>query len=373
MTPGPVTVSGFITESKGVSQAARLTLLGLERAGYAPISHNIRSALDHGPGGKAELPSQGRGGVWVLHCNAPEAVTALATINKQSWRGLYRIGYWVCELPTIPRSWVKASRFFHEIWVPSEFVAKALRDSGVETNISIMPHPVALGRVAAKPDRDRFNLPSDAFCVLAMGDLLSSAARKNLLGAIAIFRAAFPEPSKGAHLTVKVMNSTQSDFAALAERVSGGRPDIRFFTENLSEDGVQSLIASCDVLLSPHRAEGFGLVLAEALMLGVPPLATGWSGNVDFMGGLQELMIDYELTQVDDPFGVYTSRQLKWAEPSANDAVQKLLALAGSPELRRSLAARGRRAVETQAEAWSRDRLTSMPFGSLADPRGNPN
>ena len=44
-----------------------------------------------------------------------------------------------------------------------------------------------------------------------------------------------------------------------------------------------SLIASCDCYVSLHRSEGFGLTMAEAMYLGKPVIATGYSGNLDFM------------------------------------------------------------------------------------------
>ena len=46
---------------------------------------------------------------------------------------------------------------------------------------------------------------------------------------------------------------------------------------------VNGLLAACDAVVSLHRSEGFGLILAEAMYLGKPVVATGWSGNMDFM------------------------------------------------------------------------------------------
>jgi hypothetical protein len=41
-----------------------------------------------------------------------------------------------------------------------------------------------------------------------------------------------------------------------------------------------ALIAACDIVLSPHRAQGLGFVPAEAMRLGKSVIATGWSGNI---------------------------------------------------------------------------------------------
>ena len=49
------------------------------------------------------------------------------------------------------------------------------------------------------------------------------------------------------------------------------------------DDDVISLYASADCFISLHRSEGLGLGMMEAMLLGKPVIATGWSGNLDFM------------------------------------------------------------------------------------------
>ena len=263
--PGPVIVSGLIAETKGVSQAARLTIAGLKAAGYAPVEHDLRPLFTAGLGARGRLPVDRAGGVWIVHVNAPEAIHALAYLDPAAWIGRYRIGYWAYELPRVPPAWVRASEAFHEIWAPSRFVAEALKASGVAKTIRVMPHPVSLAWAPVQPDRAVWQIPSGEFCVLAMGDLKSSAARKNLLGAIEIYKRAFPAPAHGSRLILKVQSEdAHPRFRAAADLAVSGRRDIVFFTDSLSHTDMARLIASSDVLLSPHRSEGFGLPLAEA-------------------------------------------------------------------------------------------------------------
>lgn len=364
--PGPLVVSGLISESKGVSQGARLTIAGLRSAGFALAEHDLRPLLTAGPGARGKLPVDRSGGVWIMHINAPEAVHALAYLDPDQWLGRYRIGFWAYELPRVPASWVRASKAFHEIWAPSHFVAEALKASGVTKSVRVMPHPVSLAKSDASPDRSAYQIPAADFVVLAMGDLRSSATRKNLIGAIEIYKRAFPAPARGSRLILKVQSQdAHPRFRSAAGLAAAGRPDILFFTDDLSQPEMARLIASCDVLLSPHRSEGFGLPLAEAFLAGVPALATGWSGNLDFMGSLPELTIRHTLVPVRDPFGVYRAPGLEWAEPDVEDAAAKLRALTASLDLRRDLAARGRAAVEAQAAAWSREELDQTELGRL--------
>lgn len=364
--PGPLIVSGLISESKGVSEAARLTIRGLAAAGYPVSTMDLRTILNARSADEASLCARGEGGVWLIHANAPEALKALARLAPAQWLGRYRIGYWAYELPAIPPLWSAASQAFHEIWVPSRFVAEALMASGVAIPIRVMPHPVATGDPTTPPDRARFSIPSNKFAVLAVGDLNSSETRKNLLGAIDIYRRAFPAPDGKTVLIVKTQSGeTHPAFRVRAEAAVGGRKDIVLVAKTLSQLDVRRLIASCDVLLSPHRSEGFGLTLAEAFLHGVPALATGWSGNLDFMRGLPELLIDSVQAPVRDPQGVYRGAGLRWADPNPADAAAKLRMLANDPALRADLAARGSAAVLRLSDAWDRSELDATALGRL--------
>ena len=64
---------------------------------------------------------------------------------------------------------------------------------------------------------------------------------------------------------------------------------------------MSGLMAAADIVLSLHRSEGFGLVPAEAMQLGKPVVATGWSGNMDFMNARNSAPVSYSLVPVQDP------------------------------------------------------------------------
>jgi hypothetical protein len=366
ITPGPLVVSGLMAEAKGVSEGARLTVAALAAEGFGPVAHDLRPVFNAG----GDFPTTAPGGVWLLHVNAPEAIQALGRLRPESWLGRHRIGYWAYELPRVPASWVRIAQAFHEIWAPSSFVVDALQGSGVKTPIRLMPHPVAIGDPPGRPDRASFGIPGDAFAVLALGDLQSSATRKNLIGAISIYTAAFPSEGE-ARLIVKVREQGAfPKFLELARQYARGRQDILFMTQNLSGQDMRRLVASSSVVLSPHRSEGFGLPLAEAFLAGVPALATGWSGNMEFMSGLPELLIRSRPVQVDDAFHVYRAAGQTWAEPDVDDAAARLRTLAASPELRRDLAEKGRRAVEALSAPWRRGALKDTPIGRLTTAAG---
>jgi glycosyltransferase involved in cell wall biosynthesis len=100
-----------------------------------------------------------------------------------------------------------------------------------------------------------------------------------------------------------------------------------------------ALTACADIVLSLHRGEGFGLVLAEAMLLGKPVVATGWSGNTDFMDGSNAALVSYRLVPARDDRSVYRGL---WAEPDVAEAAVLLRGLADDASLRRDLGERAR-------------------------------
>lgn len=364
-SPGPLVVSGLLSEAKGISRAAQLTVMGLRHAGLDPAPHDLRPLLSLGGGAApGEAFDQPRG-VWLMHVNAPEAMRALAALPPDVWRGRYRIGYWAYELARLPPAWTRAAAAFDEIWAPSRYVAEAMAASGITKPIRIMPHPVGLD-VAP-----RLAAPLEApFTVLAMGDFASSAARKNLAGAVEIYTHAFPDPSTEQRLVIKTHSRASSPEAArMIAKLVKARPDITVVDEALPHPEVMKLIASSHTLLSPHRAEGYGLPLAEALLLGVPVLATDWSGNVDFMADSPDLLIPHTLIPVNDPHGVYRMQGAMWAEPAIEEAVLKLRALRNSPERRKRAVTSAQATLRNQLAAWSADALANTALARFAPGR----
>jgi glycosyltransferase involved in cell wall biosynthesis len=106
-------------------------------------------------------------------------------------------------------------------------------------------------------------------------------------------------------------------------------PNIRLMDERLDGDAVTALVASADVLLSLHRAEGFGLVLADAMALGVRVIATGWSGNLDFCP--PETRVPFRLVPASDRQHTYALAGAAWAEPDIAAAARMLAEAARQP------------------------------------------
>lgn len=357
---GPLIVSGFLNEHFGIAKTGKTTIEGLEQAGFDVIEHDIREWLQPDSFGRRYLPQNADGGVLLMVCNAPEAMVALSRIRPADLQSVYRIGYWVYELPTLPKDWARTARLFDELWAPTEFVAEMLRK--VHDRVHVMPYWLhAAAQETDLPPRD------GSFVVSTAGDVRSSTTRKNISGAIAMFETAFPEPSSQARLRIKLSNTGEGMnwLDPVFERVSR-RKDVEIIDEHFSQEEMTSFIAASDVYLSAHRAEGYGLALAEAMQLGVVPLATGYSGNLDFMRPFPELLIDYDLIKVEDPTGIYRPADGQvWADPSVADGAKRLRALFEHPDERLDLARRCQEHIRSFNARWSRDAFSDARWTKL--------
>jgi hypothetical protein len=154
-----------------------------------------------------------------------------------------------------------------------------------------------------------------------MFDYHSVFERKNPLAAIEAFRRAF-QPGAGAKLALKCINSADdpTNHARLLA-AADEHEDVHIIDGYMSPTENDALIAACDCYISLHRSEGFGLTPAEAMVLGKPVIATGYSGNLDYMSPQNSYLVDYELTPIGPGNAPYPPDGV-WAEPSAEHAAR---------------------------------------------------
>ena len=129
----------------------------------------------------------------------------------------------------------------------------------------------------------------------------SGVDRKNPWASVEAFLGAFPDDD-GVRLVVRVNEQAGPEPGDLIVRLrERAAHDSRIIQVTGSLDYVEtlSLYASCDAYVSMHRSEGLGLGPMEAMSLGLPVVATGWSGNMDFMTEENSCPVPYRLIPVD--------------------------------------------------------------------------
>ena len=345
---GGIAVGGEIGRASGLGEAARLMLHGLD----ALCVPNWRFTAGLGTGGTSESPPMPDGAPLLLHVNAPHLPLAMLRLGRSRIRGRRIVGCWAWELPVVPPDWRAGAALVHEAWAPSRFTAAALEPL-LPGRVRVVPYPVAARPPAPGAlDRAAFGLPEDAVVTLCAFSLASSFERKNPLAAIAAHRQAFgARPDRILLLKVNEPAHHQADMARL-QGAAGDLPNVRFETRTLPRADHHALMAACDLVLSLHRSEGFGLVPAEAMLLGKPVVATAWSGNLDFMQDFEgqpcSALVPYHLVPAADPRGVYDAPGAVWAEADLGYAAAQLRRLADDPAARAGLGAAGQRAAQAR-------------------------
>jgi glycosyltransferase involved in cell wall biosynthesis len=209
--------------------------------------------------------------------------------------------------------------------------------------------------------------------VLAGFDLKSNAARKNPWAALDAYERAVPEPGL-ARLVLKVASAGHDPEAyRRLEARAAARPDITLINRHLSDEAMRRLMASVDVVVSLHRSEGFGLFLAEAMWLGKPVVATGWSGNMDFMDAASAGLVRYSLVEAGEEAGPYAGG--RWAEPDVEHAAALLGRLVRDADHRAAMgkAALAKAEAVFAAERWVAGVSASLnlpPLGEAPAKRG---
>jgi glycosyltransferase involved in cell wall biosynthesis len=125
-------------------------------------------------------------------------------------------------------------------------------------------------------------------------------------------------------------------------RPNNAFPRVHLIHGELSAEEVAGLYRhpTIKALVAPTRGEGYGLPLLEAAAVGLPVIATNWSGHLDFLNLGKFISLDYDLrevhaSRVDNQIFMKGSR---WAEVREEDFKKKLTKFRNSSTIPRSWA-----------------------------------
>ncbi len=343
-----VSLVGYPRGEFGLGEDIRLLRASLNEVQIKPTVINApwtimaRQAIDE-PSIEADVATFD-GDVMIYVMPAFDTLTLLNKVGPGAFSARRKIGFWQWELERFPPPARMAMELVDEIWCHSEHSARAFRGATDKPVIKV-PLPVVVPELP-RVSRSNFGLEDDSFVVFTSFDGASSISRKNPLGAILAFQAAFPrETHHKARLIVKAMNV--HDDSLWRECMRKASQDRRIIIRNTVIDRVEyyELLQCCDVVLSLHRAEGFGRLMAEAMALGIPVVASAYSGNMDFMNGSNSWLVSGETLPVlsgDYPF----YQDQIWFEPDVGSAAEALRDCASNAEKRQQFVIAAKQTID---------------------------
>lgn len=325
-----IEIVGLFYNASGLGESARLCAQQLRDEGYKIRCTSVEDFLFK----KKEIPwdfqddaKEDEIGLRIIHLNPPMIPPYALRVGKRNFSSLYNVGYWAWELEHLPPEWVKSLSYINAIIAPSNFTCETVRHY---TNKPVfkVPHAVRIEKTA--PDmRAKLGFNDDDFIVTSVFSVQSSLERKNPEGLIAAFTQAFPD-TDNAHLVFKVSAASIDKDRLIA--MAQNHPRIHFIDDIWPHEDILGLIQTSDIYASLHRSEGFGLAIAEAMILGTPVMATNWSGNTDFCTQENSFLVDYTMINVESTHPDFVRAGMSvWADPDIAHAAYILRAVYEDP------------------------------------------
>jgi glycosyltransferase involved in cell wall biosynthesis len=338
-----INVVGYLRAAMGLGEAGRLTLrsltkAGLQARGLATSLNSVSKQTDRSCDHLIEPEANGRFQLFSINCDQlPQVIDHLKPVLRAD---AYRIIAPFWELSNLPDAWLPAIDAVDEVWAPTRFIQMTLAKK-VRKPVIHMPLTLDFQRPHCA-ERSQFGLPNRSFLFFFAFDYFSFLGRKNPMGVVDAFKRAFRSGGRtpSVHLVLKTMNSDiVPDSGRAMREMLKDDPDITLIEKTLMREETLALIAACDAVVTLHRSEGLGLLVAEAMALGKPVIATDYSATTELVTPDTGWPVEYRLIPVQE--GAYPFHEGQtWADANIDHAAWQMRQVVDDkPEVERRVAA----------------------------------
>ena len=339
-----VNVIGYFQSALGNGETGRLVVSSLEKHS---IPHSLISADFLAPNRAKEendlvFEKKGKYAINLFCIDIVYLLPFLRKFGVDFIKDRYNILLFFWETNILPDDRRKLFDYFDEVWVTTRYNQECL-SSLISIPVTHIPHPLQLNYIQNAPTKSSFGL-DDKFTFLFCFDFFSNCQRKNPLAVIRAFQKAFPEKND-VQLVLKSQNGhfNKHVLQPLMEEAKGDSRII-WIDESMDQKRRYDLMNACDCYVSLHRSEGFGLTMAEAMLLEKPVIATGYSGNLDFMNPDNSFLCGYKLVSVGLNNYPYPPKGV-WADVNIDEAVFWMDFVFNHPEEAKAKAAQGKKDI----------------------------
>lgn len=335
---------GPFEKASGLGQATRLSAQILAQTGYSvnPVNFGLDNPAPEGFSKVGKLSEFKRAKVNLIHLNA-ESIPLVYAYGPDVFSDAYNIGYFYWELDSPAACHHLALDMLDEVWVSTDYgvqiyqphTDKPVVNAGMcYEDLPQIDKPAARDGVLA-----RFGWDEGTFVFLVAFDSFSFVQRKNPLGVLKAFDQAFAAIGT-VRLVIKtqnrekVMDPVQARIWDAVDAAVAADPRITVLNETLEYQALLELKAGCDCYISLHKSEGWGFGMIEAMNLGVPVVATAYSGNMDFCSDETAFLVDYDEVELEQDDYIFVLPGQKWAEPDVASAARQMRLVWGNDEMR---------------------------------------
>ena len=321
--------------------------------------------------------------VTLLHMQPDDAVEVLTRMPAHLIDSGRIVGFFMWETEKLPVAHELGLHLVDEVWTASSYCVQAFLRAKPDVAVFNVGHLVAEAAPALDFDvRGWAGAGAGATLFYYGFDAHSWITRKNPVAVVRAFRAAFPAGEPVA-LLIKTRHAAVADdpkwshwWRELYEE-AGADDRIAIRDDDLDPGRMAALNASCDVLVSLHRSEGFGLGLAQAMLCGKPVIASAYSGVLDLMGESDALLVRTATRAVRPGEFLYSDPGQVWGEPEVAHAAELMRFAHANPDAAKRIGENGRARVLSQCSlnAMSRRyaaRLGQVGASSAHEPAASP-
>ncbi len=308
---GPVTaLNGLGVSSRGYMQALLSADIKLNVVRWRSGFERVREI-------PLETPTRPLQPINIVHLNMDylsQGILSSTPLKEILSKERYNIAIFYWELIAVPAYWHDVVKAFDEIWCASDFVRKSI-SAITDRPVRLLRPSLAQNERSGTAGRRNFGIPEKRFVFFYSADFGSVVGRKNPKAFLDAYIAEFT-PEENACCVIKINYSNSGDSVIQEiKSITASRPDVVLMEMLISDEELTDLYGSIDCYVSPHRSEGLGLTVIEAMMMGKPVIATPYGGVADFVNPATAYPLGYKLTEVPDGCWPYPEGYI-WADPS---------------------------------------------------------
>ncbi len=225
------------------------------------------------------------------------------------------------ETDILPAGWKSILNHVREVWVPCDYNI-SIFEKHLTVPIFKWPH-------AIPPRNESLNsgcvpVPEISESDFVFYSIFMWQNRKYPEGIIEAFLRAFPSDADVILVLKVVLYGTGIDPGKVLEEVrqrTRSNARVLIIQGMWSEGDMESLARRGDCYVSLHRSEGWCYPLFDAACCGKPVIATGYSGPLEYLAGMDGSLVRYKLQEVEER-DQWFHPPMKWAQPDLEHATE---------------------------------------------------